>query len=213
MTDVVLIGGGGHASVVASLLGELPGLRLVGYTAPEAHGTLEGVEYLGPDSVLADWEARAGHAPVALALGIGHVGDPAPRQAVTRRMEEAGFQFRSVTARSAWVASSASLGRGTVVMPGAVVNAGARLGAFGIINSNAVVEHGCIVGEHVHLGPGAVVSGDVRIGAGSMIGAGAVVVQGLEVAAGCLVGAGAVVTRSLTEAGVYVGCPARRRRA
>lgn len=210
MTAVVLIGGGGHARVVASMIGELPDLQLVGYTAPEAGRSLEGAEYLGPDSVLDGWRDRS--RPVTLALGIGHVGDPGPRRAVARRMEEAGFSFQSVVARSASVARSAALDRGTTVMPGAVVNAGARVGAFAIINSNAVVEHDCAMGDHVHVGPGAIVCGGVRIGDGSMIGAGAVVVQGLEIADGCLIGAGAVVTCPLTEAGVYVGCPARKRR-
>ena len=210
MTDVVIIGGGGHARVVASMVGELPNLKLVGYTAPEGTGSLEGAEYLGPDSALV--ARRDGDRPVKLALGIGHVGDPAPRRAVARRMEEAGFSFQSVVARSASVARSAALDRGTAVMPGAVVNAGARVGAFAIVNSNAVVEHDCSLGEHVHVGPGAIICGGVRIGDGSMIGAGAVVVQGLEIAAGCLIGAGAVVTCPVTEAGVYVGCPARKRR-
>jgi UDP-perosamine 4-acetyltransferase len=211
VTDVVLIGGGGHARVIAGMVRELPDLHLVGYTAPEAGGVLDGAEYLGPDSALIAWRARRDGRPVALALGIGHVGDPEPRRAVARRMEEAGFSFQSVVSRSASVAPSAELGRGTVVMPGAVVNAGALVGVFAIVNSNAVVEHGCSVGEHAHVGPGAILCGDVRIGDRSMVGAGAVVVQGLDIAAGCVIGAGAVVTCALTEPGVYVGCPARRR--
>jgi UDP-perosamine 4-acetyltransferase len=43
-----------------------------------------------------------------------------------------------------------------------------------------------------------------------MIGAGATVIEGRRIESGCLIGAGATVINDLSEAGVYVGCPARR---
>ena len=207
---VVIVGGGGHGLVVASILQALPGVRVLGYTDPRPGGPLSGAEYLGPDEVLEPPHAKAGGAE--LALGIGHMGDPGPRRAVVRRLEDLGHVFRQVISPGSMIATSVLLDRGTVVMPGAVINAGAHIGAYGIVNSNAVVEHGCVVGNHVHIAPGAVVCGDTRIGDRSMIGAGALVTEGLVVGADCLIGAGAVVTRSVEQPGVYIGCPARKLR-
>jgi acetyltransferase-like isoleucine patch superfamily enzyme len=55
-----------------------------------------------------------------------------------------------------------------------------------------------------------VINGDCVIGEGVLIGSGAVVLQGKRICDGATVGAGSVVTRHITEAGVYVGVPARR---
>ena len=105
-----------------------------------------------------------------------------------------------------------SLGAGTVVFDGAVVNPGVVTGPICIVNTNATVEHDCRLGMNVHIATGATVSGGVTIGDHTFVGAGAVVIHGVRIAAGCLIGAGAVVTEDLTEPGAYVGAPARRLR-
>lgn len=101
-------------------------------------------------------------------------------------------------------------GAGTVVLAGAVVNDAARLAEGVIVNSAAVVEHDVVVGAFSHIAPGAVLGGGARVGQGVLIGTNATVMPGVAVGDLVTVGAGAVVTADLTEAGVYVGVPARR---
>ena len=57
---------------------------------------------------------------------------------------------------------------------------------------------------------GGLVAGTVRIGAKTWVGAGATVSNGVSVCGGCMLGAGAGVVRDITEAGTYVGVPARK---
>jgi sugar O-acyltransferase (sialic acid O-acetyltransferase NeuD family) len=205
---VALVGGGGHALVVASVLACLADARLAGYTDLEDRGPIEGAAWLGPDSALAPLRARGGQ--VELALGIGHLGDTRVRSRVIEQLTRDGFVFRPVVSARASVASTAGVAKGAVVMAGAVINARASVGAYAIVNTSAVIEHGTTIGEQVHVAPGAIVCGDCRIGASCLIGAGAVVAQGVEIPADCLIGAGAVVTKSLLQSGTYIGCPARR---
>ena len=103
-----------------------------------------------------------------------------------------------------------TLGTGTLVAAGAVINPGAVIGDGCIINTCASVDHDCVLEDFVHRAVGAHVAGTVSIGAGTWIGAGATVSNNLQICGGCMIGAGAVVIKSITESGTYVGVPAEK---
>ena len=85
-----------------------------------------------------------------------------------------------------------SMGQGTVVMAGAVVQPGTIIGKHCIINTCASVDHDCTLGDFVHVAPGARLCGNVTVGEGALIGAGAVCVPGAVIAPWSLVKAGSV---------------------
>ena len=68
----------------------------------------------------------------------------------------------------AHVSRHATLGAGTIVMHGAVVNAGAVVGRNCIINSQSLVEHDAVIGDHCHIATAAAINSGVRIGAGDV---------------------------------------------
>lgn len=72
----------------------------------------------------------------------------------------------------ATVSSKATLGRGTVVMAGAIVGPYARTGEFCIINHGASLDHDCQIGDFVHLAPGSHICGHCVIGDGTLVGVG-----------------------------------------
>jgi UDP-perosamine 4-acetyltransferase len=162
------------------------------------------VEFLGSDQVLPD----------LLHQGVSHacvgLGDNALRARVGDRLEETGFALATAVSRDARVAPSATLGGGTLVMPGCVVNARVRIGAGVIVNTSAVVEHDDVVGSWAHLAPGSVITGGVRVGQGALLGAGCVVLPGRTVGDWATVGAGAVVVDDVEERTTVAGVPARR---
>lgn len=110
---------------------------------------------------------------------------------------------------AAVVASSAELGRGTVVMGCATINSEARLGEGVIVNTGAVVEHDVEIGDYAHISPNASLGGASRLGTGSHLGLGAVVLPGVSVGSESIIGAGAVVLKDLPSKIVAVGVPAR----
>ena len=65
------------------------------------------------------------------------------------------------------------------------------------------------MGRFVTLSPGVRIAGGCQIGDEVFFGVNACVIPRLRIAAGVTVGAGAVVIDDLTEAGTYVGVPAR----
>jgi sugar O-acyltransferase (sialic acid O-acetyltransferase NeuD family) len=204
---VVVLGGGGHAKVLISVLRKLP-WTIAGYVDPRDVGAVLGVPYAGGDEVLPALLAR--YPGCAAAMGVGKVDASDRRAPIQASAEALGYHFPVVVSPDAVVNDEVELGAGTAIFDGAVVNPGVLTGPGCVINTNATVEHDTRLGTNVHIGPGATVSGGVAIGDHTFIGAGAVVIHGVRIAAGCVIGAGAVVTGDLTEPGTYVGAPARR---
>lgn len=206
VAEMVIIGGGGHARVIAQLLRRL-GHSAGGYVAPSDEGPLAGLPWLGPDAALRDPQPGM---PRQAVLGIGKLVPRSHRVTLMVQMLGWGIQFPALCASTACVHDDVMLDAGTVVLDGAVVVTGSRLGRGCIINTHAAVDHDCRLGDDVHIAPGAVLSGGVTIEDGSMVGTGACIVQGVRVCADVMIGAGATVARDITTPGTYVGTPARR---
>lgn len=210
MQEIVVIGGGGHARVVLSILAKLPRFNILGYTDVDDHGPLLGHPFLGPDSDLAG--LAAAHPALNIAIGVGQVGHGDRRRDLWTRLAGAipGLLFPAIVSPHAVVNQDVALGDATVVMDGVVVNCGARVGRGAILNTHATIEHDVVLEDWVHIAPGATLSGAVTVGHGSMIGAGATVIEGIRISPETFIGAGSTVIHSITEPGVYAGSPARR---
>jgi len=208
LDGILVIGGGGHAKVVISILRKLNRHRILGYTDLKDNGTLLGVSYLGSDRELG--ALAVDRKSVNAVLALGQVGLGKQRYELWTRLHSLGLSFPLIISPDAVVNEEVSGGEGAVVMDGAVINSGAIIGRGAIVNTNSTIEHDVVLEDWVHVAPGATISGGVTVGRFSMIGAGATVIEGRKIAAGCMVGAGTTVVRDLTEPGVYVGSPARR---
>lgn len=204
---VLVLGGGGHAKVVIALLKKLH-MTVAGYTDRVDRGSILGVDYLGPDQVIAQViEQRVASDAV---IGVGKLDGSPVRRAIAERMRTYDVRLPVVQSPNAVVNETVIVGQGTVVCDGVVVNVGTNVGSLCILNSNSTVEHDCTLGRNVHVAPGATICGAVHIGDDCMIGAGVTVANGVRVADACLIGAGSTVTRDITQTGVYAGSPARR---
>jgi len=210
VTEVVVLGAGGHARVLIDLL------RQVGTPTPVAildqDRSLVGVDLLGVP-IVGDDDALERFDPTRTALvnGVGSVRDTARRQAVFLRGRDRGFRFATLVHPTAVLAEGLDLGEGVLVLAGAVVNTGVRVGEDTILNTATVIEHDCTIGSHVHVASGAILAGGVTVEDGAHIGAGATVIQGVRIGLGAVIGAGAVVIDDIGADVVAVGVPARPR--
>ena len=101
------------------------------------------------------------------------------------------------------------IGKGSVIMVGAIINPFVRIGEQCIINSGAIVEHDCKIGDYAHVCPGANLAGGVVVGEGTMIGIGAVVIQGIKIGRWAIIGAGAVIVNDVPDFAIVVGVPGK----
>jgi sugar O-acyltransferase (sialic acid O-acetyltransferase NeuD family) len=208
MDAVVVIGGGGHAKVVLSLLRKMGKYQILGYADLRDNGTLLGAAYLGDDQKLIS--IAAAHSGLNAVLAVGQVGLGHARQEIQTRMQSLSLSFPSIISPNAIVNEGVGIGAGVTVMDGVVINSGGSIGLGTIVNTNSTVEHDVRIDDWVHIAPGVTISGGVAIGSFSMIGVGATIIEGMQIASECVVGAGATVIHDITEPGVYVGTPARR---
>lgn len=204
MNDYVVLGGGGHARVLAHTLQRL-GHRVLGYTAPVDEGLLRGTPWLGDDASLGRLAPGS-----RVVLGVGKIAIETPRLLLLERLQGQGMRFPVVRAATALVHDEVEIEAGSVVMDGAIVVTGSRLGRACIVNTHATVDHDCVLGDDVHVAPGATLSGGITVGDRCLIGTGASLIQGVTLCADCLIGAGATVTDDIVTPGTYVGTPARR---
>ena len=202
---VIIIGGGGHAKVLADML-KLEGRELLGYTDSSARfSPAPGLLYLGTDNDLRSYSPSG----VCLANGVGSVRSASNRRRVFESLKTKGYEFAVVVHPSAIIASDVQLEEGVQVMARAVIQPGSHIGINSIVNTGAIVDHDCEIDAHVHVAPGAVLSGNVRLGEEAHIGSGATIIQGMVVGSRSLVGAGAVVVRNVPSDVTVCGVPAR----
>lgn len=207
MQRVLIIGAGGHAQVVADILkcahDAGAGGRPIGYLDDDpslAGRTLLDLPVLG---TLADI-LTVPHDALIVAIG-----DNATRHRVFDHLRQSGEHFAIAKHPGSVVASHVSIGEGTMICAGAIVNPGSVIGQNVILNTGCTVDHHNRIGNHVHIAPGANLGGEVDIGDGTVIGIGATVMPRCQVGEVVIVGAGACVTKSVPAGLTVVGVPAK----
>lgn len=201
--SLVVLGGGGHASDVVSIIEALgqvsdvivaddgtPNNRFVGRTV----------------RVSRDISAEL----IPGRRFVSGVGYPKPRTRLTERAFAANLMpAEPLVHPSAVIATAASIGAASVVGALCYVSALAQIGDHCYLGYGSKVGHDSVVGDYSSLMPGCFVGGDTRIGVGVLVGANATVLQGVSVGDHAVVGAGAVVLENVDAGATVVGNPAR----
>ena len=138
------------------------------------------------------------------------IGNPNTRESCQNQLESQRKTIVSLIHPSVIIESGVTIGCGTIMMAGAVVNPCVKIGKGAIINTCASADHDCMIGDYTHISVGVHIAGRVTIGDRTWIGIGAVVKNNLTIAPDCMIGAGAVVVKDIMEAGTYIGNPARK---
>jgi UDP-N-acetylbacillosamine N-acetyltransferase len=204
---LVIWGASGHALVVADILRLRGEYVLAGYidsVRPERLGdSFGGATVLGGEEQLKELRDTGVD---NLALGVG---DCSARLKLADIALDLGFDLVTVIHPSAIVADSASIGAGSVLCAGSVVNPMVTLGRCVIVNTCASVDHECVLGEGVHVSPGVHLAGNVIVGKATAIGIGSSVRDRVSIGEACTIGAGSVVVSDLPAGVTAYGVPAR----
>lgn len=201
MKKTLVLGAGGHATVVAEVLHCLD-RSVDGFVTPDFekgsdffHSTI-----IGDDEDILQWQPNQ----VNLYNGIGSLPSNALRWRVAKKMRRHGYTFNKIVHPSAIIAKSVSFEEGVQVMAGVVIQPETTIGQDSIINTSASIDHDCVIGKKCHIAPSVACSGGVEIGDGTHIGTGAVITQGVKIGLGCVVAAGSVVYRDLEDGATLI---------
>lgn len=205
--QVVIIGAGGHAQVIADIIQE---------SGDIVYGFLD--DNLKKETVIANDERLKviGDFNTRFTLPITHpelefiiaIGDNKRRKEIAEK-NVPNMKYYTAIHPSANIGINVSIGEGTVIMANACINASANIGKHCIINTGAIIEHDNQLEDYVHISPNATLCGTVKVGELTHIGAGATVKNNINIISHCTVGAGAVVVKDIKEEGTYVGVPAK----
>lgn len=188
---LIIAGAGGHGvSVLDAALsaGSFDVLGFLDDWLPEGSRVLN-FPVLGRVNRVTDFVSEN----IGFVVGLGQIKSPDQRVALYKRITQSGGKMATILASTAYVSPYASIGPGSAVLHGAVVNARAVIGENCIINSMALVEHDATVGAHSHVATGARINGGAAIGQESFIGSGAIVIQESSVPHNSVITAGAVI--------------------
>ena len=209
MTDLVFWGGSGQARVLRDAI-EGTAYRLAAlFDNAEVRSPFEDVPIMIGERGFDSWAARQerlSEIRSCVAIG-GNLGND--RLAIQAWLLKRGLLPITVIHRTAFVASTSTIGDGCQILALSAVCANVRLGQSVIVNTSASVDHCCVIGDGTHIGPGARLAGEVMVGENVFVGTGAVILPRINIGGGATIGAGAVVTRNVASGDVVVGSPAR----
>lgn len=205
MKPLVMVGAGPAAlpriiaEAAAAAGAPLAGYLDVGENPPPPATPLD---RLGDESRLRDPAFVTAHDFVVAMQGPG-------RRALCDLILSVGGGLPVLKHPAATVSTTASIGVGTVLSAGVIVQSDARVGRFCVLNTACTIDHDNVVGDFVSIGPGVHTAGRVTILSEAFVGLGALIINGVTVGRRATVGAGAVVVRDVPEGVTVVGNPAR----
>lgn len=194
---LTIIGASGHGRVVADIA------KLNGYDEIEFLDDNATLKFCGKYQVTGTSEsAFLKDNDVFVAIGNSLI-----RTKLMEKLENKRFPV--LIHPDAVIADDVTIGKGSVVMAGAVINTGSTIGKGVIINTCSSVDHDCEIGDYVHIAVGAHLCGTVKVGNATWIGAGATISNNITINSSCTIGIGTVVIKDLEEEGTYIGVPAK----
>ena len=170
--ELLLVGGGGHCRSVIDVIEQEGKYSIAGIVDNDLNVGEKIIDYeiIGKDEALKDFRKKYDFAFIT----VGQINSSIIRIRLYSILLKLGFTLPIIISPRAYVANSATIGEGTIVMHDALINASAKIGENCIINTKALIEHDVHIGKHSHISTSAVINGGVIIGDNSFIGSNAV---------------------------------------
>ncbi|WP_433640179.1 acetyltransferase [Kluyvera georgiana] len=192
---LVIIGGGGHASVIVDMLKQQK-RDIVAIISPDdvtKRNVYTGIDVLTNDNEIVRFKPE----DVRLVNGIGALPGSEIRYKVNLFFKRMGYTFETIVADNAYVSSFSFLEEGVQIFPGAIVQTGSHIGAHTIINTRATIEHDVLLGAYNSISPGVIICGQCKTEEHVFIGAGATVIQNIEIGSRATIMANTLVTENV----------------
>ena len=199
---IVMLGSGGHASVLADiLLQNNHTILAVSSLNKSSRPVFSDIQHFDSNEDVLQFSPDK----VKLVNGLGSLPGQSLRHELFDYFVKSNYQFETVISQNAMLSPYSTIGAGSQIFMGAIIQTGAEIGDGTIINSGVIVEHDCHIGMHCHIAPGATICGGVHIGEHTHIATGANVIQGVSIGKHCIVAAGATITKNMPDNSIAYG--------
>ncbi len=208
MKNIVIIGASGHGSMLLDCIEKQGRYTVLGFLDSfKEKGTAQnGYRILGSEQDLPHLMTQYSLHGVILAIGNNW-----KRKNMVDQIYEIAPSLEFVTAihPSAVIGKDVVVGRGSVIMPGAIVNANSRIADFCILNTNSSLGHDGCMEKFSSIASGVCTGGNLILGSFSAISLGAKVIEEITVGEHSIIGAGSLVVKDVDSYSVVYGSPAR----
>lgn len=205
MKNIYIIGAGGHAKVVADIILKRKemlndNINLVGFLDDNSKESVLKFPIVGKIEMINELKKNKNNYFI-IAIGNNQI-----REKLSNIYD---CQYITLIHPSAIIGNNVTIGEGTVVMPGVVINSYTKIGKHCIINSSSTIEHDNETRDYVHISPNVVLGGNVKVGKNTWLGIGSTVIQGIKIGEYSIVGAGSVVVKNISDKIKAYGNPCR----
>jgi len=200
-SKLVIIGAGGHAKVcydIAQLMGKWDEIVILDDALTNDYFHVSGpITDIDKYSVIADFFVA--------------IGDNSLRGSIIKKLEYLNVSIITLIHPQSVIASDVSIGEGSVIMPGVVINNSTKIGKSCIINTSASIDHDNYLDDFVHVSPGVHLAGSIKILKSTWIGIGTIIKNGVTITSDAIIGAGSLVIENINKSGIHFGHPIKNK--
>ena len=201
MKLLVIIGNGGHASVVKDIAEENDYDKIIQLNLSLNKSKKE--------NLLKIKKILNNHSSSKIYFIIG-IGFNYKRKILSKFINdniENVFQWETIISKNSIISKRSKIGKGSIIMPGVVINKGSVIGKHCIINTSSSIDHDNKISNFVSIAPGVNTSGKVNIGEASHIGINASIKQNISIGKNVLVGASTYINKNCKNNSIVYGTP------
>lgn len=200
---IILIGGGGHCKSCIDVIEQEGRYKIIGILdLPELVGTkILGYDIIGTDDDLPAFIKTVSN----YLITVGQIKSASKRFRLFTLVKNANGELPVIISPDAYVAKSAKIKEGTIIMHHVIVNAEAQVGIGCIINTKSLIEHEVIIGDFNHISTGVIINGQTKVGNRCFIGSNSVVANNVDIVDDCVISAGSQILKNITISGTYIG--------
>ncbi len=206
---IFIIGAAGHAKVIIDIVEKQKKYSIVGLIASKAEQghIIMGYTVIGTEDDLPQLMLEHPNSKLLIAIG-----DNWTRYKVYERVKSLlnNVEYATAIHPSAQIGKGVTMGQGSVVMAGAILNSDSNIGDFSIINTKASIDHDNTIGNFTSVAPNVTCGGNVTIGDFTAISISATIKHGIHIGTHTVIGAGSIVLTDVADYIVAYGIPAKR---
>jgi len=120
------------------------------------------------------------------------------------------FIWTTIISVNAKINGNVQIGKGSVIISGAIINNGSVIGDHCLINTSSSIDHDNFFNNYSSTGPGVVTGGNVNIGYASHLGIGSVIKNKIKIGDNTIVGGNSFVNKDCLDNSIYFGTPSKR---
>lgn len=206
--SILIFGASEHARCVIDIIEQVNDYQIIGIIdiLKDKGSSYQGYKVLGDLNDLPEIIKTYG-----VNKGVIAIGDNYLRIRKTENIKKYASDFAYVSAihPSTIIGKKVTIGSGTVIMAGVIVNNDAVIGEHCYLSTKSSLEHDSILGDFSSLSPGVTTGGHTTVGYCTAIGLGANVLNGKTIGDHSVIGSGSLVTKDFGDYVVAYGSPAK----